>query len=121
MNKKLKAELSELAARLKKIKAVKAALVFGSHAKNKQKKESDIDVCVISEGGDDEALQFSSEKYDVSLFSRLPLTFKYRVFKDGKVLFSKDDKLFTKLKFWTITHYLDEKHFRDRFVEKVLA
>ena len=114
-------QLETLVEKLKKIRSIKAAILFGSYAKGKQRKNSDIDICIITEKRDDEALEFSSEKFDISLFDRLPLIVKYRVFRDGKILFNKDDKLLTKLKFWTLTTYLDEKHWRDRFVEKVLS
>jgi len=114
-------DINWLSNELKKIKSVKAAILFGSVAKGKARKNSDIDICVITDSEDDAALEFSSAKFDISLFYKLPLVVRYRVFKDGKILFSKDDRLMTKLKFWTLKHYLDEKHWRDRFVEKVLA
>lgn len=114
-------EITKLINELKKIKSVKAAILFGSYAKGKQRKESDIDICVITDKKNDEALELSSNKFDISLFSKLPLYVRYRVFKDGDVLFNKDDKLLTKLKFWTLKHYLDEKYWRDKFVERVLS
>lgn len=114
-------EIKKLISGLKKIKSVKAAILFGSHAKGKPRKESDIDVCVITDKKNDEALEFSSDKLDISLYDNLPLYVRYRVFRDGEILFNKDDKLFTKLKFWTIKQYLDEKYWRDKFVAKVLA
>lgn len=114
-------EIKKLVSELKKIKSVKAAILFGSHAKGKQRKESDIDICVITEEKDDKALELSSNKFDISLFDRLPLYIRYRVFKDGNVLFNKDEKLLTKLKFWTLKHYLDEKYWRDKFTSKVLS
>ncbi len=112
-------EIKEIAERLEKLKSVKAAILFGSHAKGKQRKESDIDICVIAD--DDEALTASSEAFDISLFHKLPLIVRYHVFRDGKVLFSKDDRLLTKLRFWTIKLYLDEKHWRDKAVARVLS
>jgi len=111
--------LENVVSRLKGMKTVKAAILFGSYAKGRQRKDSDIDICVISDTT--KPLELSSEKFDISLFDRLPNTIKYRVFKDGKVLFSKDDKLLNKLKFWAVKIYLDEKHWRDRFVQKVLS
>lgn len=112
--------LEKVVRELEKMKSVKAAILFGSHAKGKQRKDSDVDICVITEGGD-EALAVSSEKYDISLFGELPLAIRYRVFRHGRVLFVKDRKLLTRLKYWTVKHYLDEKHWRDRAVEKVLS
>ena len=114
-------EIDALIDQLKKIESVKAAILFGSHAKGKQRRESDIDICVITEKKDDKALELSSDKFDISLFDKLPLYIRYRVFKDGSILFNKDDKLLTKLKFWTLKHYLDEKYWRDKFTAKVLS
>jgi hypothetical protein len=113
--------LEKLTTELKKIESVKAAILFGSYAKGKQRKDSDVDICVVTDGKDEQALGLSSDKFDISLYDRLPLLVRYRVFKDGKVLFSRDDKLLTKLRSWTLRVYLDEKHWRDRFVEKVLS
>lgn len=115
-------EVQELSSKLKKLKTVKIAIIFGSVAKSKARKNSDIDICVITEDKhDDTPLEFSSHRFDISLFHKLPLTVRYRVFNDGQILFNKDDKLLTKLKFWTLKFYLDEKHWRDRFVQKVLS
>ncbi len=113
--------LEKLTAELKKIKSVKVAILFGSYAKGRQRKDSDVDVCVITDSKDDRPLGLSSDRFDISLYDRLPLLVRYRVFRDGKVLFSRDDGLLAKLRFWTLKVYLDEKHWRDRFVEKVLS
>ncbi|MBU0532579.1 nucleotidyltransferase domain-containing protein [Candidatus Micrarchaeota archaeon] len=114
-------ELQTITKKLKKMKSVKVAILFGSYAKGKQRKDSDVDICVITDSIEDRALELSSDIFDISLFHKLPLIVRYRVFKDGKILFSKDDKLLTKLKFWTVKLYLDEKYWRDRAVAKVLA
>jgi predicted nucleotidyltransferase len=103
------------------MKCVKAAILFGSFAKGRQRADSDIDICVITEGEGDSPLELSSDKIDISLFHKLPLIVRYRVFRDGKVLFCRDGLLLTKLRFWTIKIYLDEKHWRDAFVAKVLS
>jgi predicted nucleotidyltransferase len=114
-------ELKKVTEKLRAIKTAKIGILFGSQAKGCQKKESDIDICVITDGNDDRPLEFSSPKYDISLFHKLPLTFRYRALREGSILFSKDGPLLAKVKFWTIKQYLDEKYFRDRFVEKVLG
>lgn len=112
-------DIQPLVKKLRKIPSVKAAILFGSYAKGKERKDSDYDICVMAE--DDSALELSSDRYDISLFQRLPLVVRYHVFRDGMVLFCKDEKLLAKMKFWTIKLYLDEKHWRDRAVMKVLS
>lgn len=115
--------LSFLVKKLRSVPAIKIAVLFGSHATGRTRPYSDIDICVMGSDASSEtkALELGSEQIDISLFHRLPLYIQYRVFRDGKVLLNRDEKLFTKLKFWTITRYLDEKHWRDRLVQKVLA
>lgn len=116
-------EIRNAVKKLKSIRGVKIAMLFGSLATGKARQDSDIDICVIADKKEFEmkALEFSSGTIDISAFHRLPLYVQYRVFRDGKILFNKDDSLLTKTRFWTITRYLDEKHWRDRFTEKVLA
>lgn len=114
-------EITKVAAKLRRMGCVKAAILFGSCARGRQRPDSDIDICVITSGGNDEPLGLSSETMDISLFHRLPVAVQYRVFRDGKVLFCKDPLLLTKLKFWTLKIYLDEKHWRDALAAKVLG
>jgi predicted nucleotidyltransferase len=97
------------------------AILSCSCAKGRARKDSDIDICAITNPETYEPLGLSSEKSDISLFHKLPLIVRYHVFRDGKVLFCKDARLLTKLKFWTIKLYLDELHWRDAMVAKVLA
>ena|SRR3989338_6638157 len=112
-----------IAKKLKSMKSIKIAILYGSQATGKARKDSDIDICVIGIDSEAEmkALEYGSDKVDISPFSRLPTYIQYRVFRDGRVLFNKDDKLLTRKKFWAITWYLDEKHWRDRLTQKVLS
>lgn len=114
-------DIREISKALFKMPNVKAAILFGSQAKGRARKDSDTDICVITKNEDDSPLTLSSEKIDISLFHRLPNQIRYHVFKDGAILFSKDDSLLTNLKFWTIKIYLDEKHWRDIATTRVLA
>lgn len=114
-------ELEELAERLESLDSVRIAILFGSRVRGRPRADSDIDVCVVTEGEDDEALALSSGRMDISVFRRLPLYMRYRVLRDGEVLFCKDEGLLTKLRFWTVKLYLDEKHWRDRAVHEVLS
>ncbi|MFH1520171.1 MAG: nucleotidyltransferase domain-containing protein [Candidatus Micrarchaeota archaeon] len=114
-------DIHKISKALFKMPNVKAAILFGSQAKGRARKDSDMDICVITKNEDDSPLLLSSEKTDISLFHRLPNHIRYRIFKDGKLLFCKDDQLLTNLKFWTIKIYLDEKHWRDISTARVLA
>jgi len=114
-------ELSKITDRLKRMKSVKVAILFGSQAKGRARKDSDIDICVITDPESDEPLGLSSDRVDISLFHKLPLIVRYHVFRDGKILINRDDALLTRLKSWTIKLYLDEKHWRDALMAKVLS
>lgn len=112
-------DIREISKALFKMPNVKAAILFGSQAKGKARGDSDIDICVITEDNNNSPLALSSEKVDISLFHKLPTTIRYRVFRYGKVLFSKDDIFMHKLKFWAITDYQDEQYWRDKFAAKL--
>lgn len=115
--------LKSVIQRLKSARGIKIAILFGSQANGRARKDSDVDICIIGDNEEAEmkALEYASEEIDISAFSRLPLYVQYRVFKNGRMIFNKDDKLLTKAKFWTITRYLDEKYWRDKFTKRVLS
>ncbi len=118
---KIQEEVKLISKRLSEVKQIKMAILFGSVAKGNARNDSDIDICIVEDKGTSKALEFSSKRFDISNFFNLPIYIQHRIFKEGKVLFCKDEKLLTKLKFWTYTKYLDEKHWRDRFTKKVLS
>ncbi len=116
-------EIASIANKLESLKNIKIAILFGSRAKGTARADSDIDICVMgtTKDAEEKALEYGFVNVDIVPFHRIPLAVQYRVFKDGKILFSKDDTLLQKTKFWTIKRYLDEKHWRDKFTKKVLA
>jgi len=63
---------------------------------------------------------YSNDKTDISLFSRLPIIIQFRVFKEGKVLFCKNEKYLNNIRFETLRRYLDFAPFIERFYRKVL-
>ncbi|NIQ06091.1 MAG: hypothetical protein GWO20_10315 [Candidatus Korarchaeota archaeon] len=50
----------------------------------------------------------ASERVDIKIFQQLPLYIKARIIKEGKVLFSKSDMLYS-LVFQTLREYEDYK------------
>jgi len=74
-------------------------LLYGSYLEDKQTNRSDIDICVVAPNeGDSELLSFilqninvNLKKYDVRLFSELPLYIKIQIIEKGIVIFSPDE------------------------------
>ena len=52
-------------------------------------------------------LSYGSKRVDVSLFFALPITIRFRVIKEGKILFCKDPLAIHRIKSDTIREYLD--------------
>ena len=109
---------------LSKIKSVNSIILFGSQANGKVRADSDIDLAVISDKiSEKEGMKiigYSNDKTDISLFSRLPIIIQFRVFKEGKVLFCRDEKNLHNIKCETFIKYMDFAPFIERFYKKVL-
>lgn len=91
---------------------VVALILFGSVARGQARTFSDIDLCIITprlvpESVRLELLSYGSGGIDVSLFWDLPLTIRFRVIKEGKVIFSKDALALHRIKAKTVREYLD--------------
>ncbi len=97
--------------------------LFGSYARGREKPFSDIDICVIADkhANRDEILSHSSKKIDISIFHELPLTMRFRVIKEGKLLFSRDELKLHRIIVATIRSYLDFKPNILRRTERVLG
>jgi predicted nucleotidyltransferase len=116
----------EIISELKKIKEVEAIYLFGSYAKNKVKPYSDIDLCLITQkvlADKKRALlgSYASDKIDISLFWDLPLSIRFRVFKEGEILYSKDELFLIRVKADTIKEYLDFQPVIERHVKRVFS
>lgn len=118
--------ISEITNELKKYKDVEAIYLFGSYAKNTQKPISDIDICVITKKKisskiRSEILSSGSKKIDISIFWDLPIIVKSKVFKEGKLLYSKNDEFITETLVKTMKEFIDFKPKLDRFVKLYLT
>jgi len=107
----------------KKDRDVISIYLFGSYARGREKPFSDIDICVIAaKGADrDEILSHSSKKVDISIFHDLPLTMRFRVLKEGQLLFLRDELKMHRIIVATIKSYLDFKPHILRRTERVLG
>ena len=111
---------------LRKIKDVKAVILFGPHATGKQKPISDIDICVLTDKRIPDKTKakihaHASRKVEISLFWDLPPTVRYAALKEGKTLFSRDGNLMHNATIETMSEYLDFKHIIDRNIARVFG
>ena len=91
---------------------VEAIYLFGSYAKGNAKPTSDIDICVLTgreipKQVKEEILSNSSRGIDISIFWDLPPTIRFRVLKEGKLLYKKDEIGLQRIKVDTLKSYLD--------------
>ena len=122
---------------------VSALYLFGSSAKGKKTKESDIDIAVLLDGSwlhkkDIEKFRkkyyeasphFSLRRVDIVILNTAPVFLKYQVIKTGKILFDRNRKLRVGFTEKTINEYLDFKPILDvhlnavarRFREKTVG
>lgn len=78
--------------KIKKIDNVRAVILFGSYAENNIKPLSDIDICVIfnenaTKKNKNEVLTYGNDELDISLFESLPLSLKFKILHNGKILY----------------------------------
>ncbi len=116
-------EIDKIIEPLKKNGDVVSIYLFGSYARGRQKPFPDIDICVIADkhANRDEMLSHSSKKIDISIFHDLPLNMRFRVIKEGKLLFSRDELKLHRIIVATIKSYLDFKPHILRRTERVLG
>jgi hypothetical protein len=107
------------------IKEITAIYLFGSHARGETKPLSDVDICVITktdtpEDRIEDILAHSSKKIDLQLFWRLPPAIRYRVLKEGKALYVRDEHRLHEIKVKATKAYLDFKPILDKHVKQTL-
>jgi predicted nucleotidyltransferase len=116
-------EIDKIIEPFKKNRDVISIYLFGSYARGREKPFSDIDICVIADkhANRDEILSHSSKKIDISIFHDLPMSMRFRVIKEGKLLFSRDELKLHRIIVATIKSYLDFKPHILRRTERVLG
>ena len=91
---------------------VLALILFGSAARGQQRPFSDIDLCIVTAGDipENERLDlkgYGSQKIEIHLLDELPLAIRFRVIREGKLIFCKDGLAFHRIVADTIREYLD--------------
>lgn len=100
-------------------------MLFGSRAKGRAVKESDIDIGVYRKNGgltlsDQTVLSgkfselFKSNSIDISIISPNNPVLMYNILKHGKILYATENKLADTLKLYAWKLLAESKSFRDR-------
>ena len=119
-----KRTLREVVTHLSAYPFVNAIILFGSAARGTTNSLSDIDIAVVTSHstGDQEfkIIGQASERFDIHVFSHLPLNIQFRVLKEGKILFVRDEELLQTTQTQIIREYLDFAPCLHQFCEKVI-
>ena len=108
---------------------VRFVILFGSAAIGKARETSDLDLCFYYEGTRDEGEQFRfaalselfDDRYDIQIFSNLPLYVRMEVLK-GRVVSCPDESFLYDVALDTIREFDDYKHrLYDYLGTKVMA
>lgn len=123
---KILKEIDEVITEIKKKKEVDAIYLFGSYATGRTKPTSDVDICVIAKkdiqkGAKEEILSNSSKKIDMAMFWDLPPVIRWRVLKEGKLLYEKNPLTLHRIKIEALKSYLDFQPIIRKHYLKVLG
>lgn len=118
--------LQDVIGELKKRREVIAILLFGSRATGRAKPGSDFDICVvarrdISKKLREEILSYSSGEIDTTLFWDLPPAIRFRVLKEGKLLYERDRLELHRIKIYAMKSYRDIQPMLKRHVSKIIG
>jgi predicted nucleotidyltransferase len=93
-------------------KEVLAIIIFGSVARGQARPFSDIDICVVTRSQLPEQARldlqsFGSRKIEVNIFSELPLPVRFRVVREGRLVWCEDRLALHRVIAETARQYLD--------------
>ncbi len=118
-------ELAAVVNKLKQMREVQGAYLFGSHARGRPMPTSDVDIAVITAPLSAKkkvilTLAGPTNDFDISLLDDLPPVIAYRVFKEGKPLFIKDKLAVHRRQVQAMRDYFDYKPALDCLVKRTL-
>lgn len=105
---------------------VHAVILFGSQATGRATPISDTDICFVTahRSGPDiqrKLLSFGSKTVQVSLFSDLPPSVRFRVFRDGILLFCRDPLTLHRARGAAVRGYLNVRPLIDRHIARTFG
>lgn len=122
----MESQAKKVVAALRKARAVKAVILFGSYARGEQKPLSDIDLCIVTEKNISDTFKaniasLASKQVELSFFWDLPPMVRYNVLRDGKMLLSRDREFMHDAVVATMSEYLDFQHIIKRNLARVFG
>jgi len=114
---------------VERFEKVKFVVLYGSAAKERMTRDSDIDLCIHYDGDYDESSRFRfkvlselfDDIFDVQIFQQLPIYVRVEVLK-GKVIYCKDKRFLYEAARETIKDFEAFKHrFYDYIGEKAIT
>lgn len=126
---------SELRTAFEQYPGAMLAYLFGSHARQQASALSDVDIAVLLANQPDDEACFACRMeitgqvmdilrvndVDVAVLNRAPLALRYRVVRDGRLLFCRDDDVRIEFVVRTVMAYLDFKPVVELFEKATLA
>ena len=117
--------LSDLTRSLSQFPPVIAVILYGSAARMSTTPQSDIDVCVVTSSYMsleewESIMSHTGPALDLVLFQDLSPSVRYRVIREGKVMFSRDREALHRIKVETLRKYLDIQPLIDRNARRIL-
>lgn len=107
------------------------ALIYGSFMK--EERYNDIDIGLYIQGQQDSYLQYElnletdmiisglyPREVDIRVLNKAPLYFKYNIIKEGTLLFTRDDNVFSDFKELVIRDYLDFQPYYKEFLKEAM-
>jgi len=125
--------LNNMAGTLQENRAITFAYIHGSFLTEDTFRDIDIAVYLDEQAARDKArhtrheiaLEMELEKifnypFDIRIVNNAPLSFRYNVLKNGRLLFSKDEDLSANFAARTMSDYVDFLPYRKRYLKEVL-
>jgi len=134
MEKKLAAQDKQVVELLSKQKHVKLAYLFGSVAKGKEGKLSDVDIAVFLDESLSKKERFNlqlklmseissilkTDKVDLVIMNDAPLSLNYEIIKANYPLLVKDEGKKVDFEHGILSRYLDRRYYEKRWTDEFL-
>lgn len=119
----MKKELIDIKKLLQRDKDILFAYIYGSYPTGNIHLQSDIDIAVYLKEKDTEYYLkkdnefLVNDKFDIRILNVMPLVLKFKVLKDGKLLFSNDEPKRIDFETEVIDRYFELKPYLDEYDE----
>lgn len=101
---------------------IKLLYVFGSYAKNKSNRKSDLDIAILLEDGYNPTIKlniigelvdiFNRDDVDLVILNNANPVLKHQIIKHGIVLYEESEEIKVNFEVRVLKEYMDMEHFR---------